>query len=427
MKIKMKKFSITPNNINEVTSDKVFKPRKCKDSKENWRFHEQGIFSREIFGKIGVCVCGETKTPGWCPKCGCRVLNKDKMPDFYISCETRIPYINADYKVFGEMGPNVKKIMSYNAFVYDGEVIDFDLETLDITIYKESGIKIGTDAVLALDIGADQDWIIENTVSNIPIPHPIFRPITETNGNKYILGPLNDMFRDLLFKRNQLISFRNSDDDSKLKTLAISKMLCEKYNEIILVIFGIIAKGKKSLVSKELIGQSLTGAIRSVITNNFNLDEDDILIGGEFVQTLFPVLYKKYDGDFEKINKELINGNYHVLTNRPPSIGQLSIIAMKPQINLNFDSRFVVSTNPIIFEGLAADTDGDVFLIIALYSKEANLDAEKLLPSFNYIGGADGFIRNNIPEDLMYAWETLKNQHSKLKNKKLLKEVINIE
>ena len=59
--------------------------------------------------------------------------------------------------------------------------------------------------------------------------------------------------------------------------------------------------------------------------------------------------------------------------------------------------------NPIVFDGLAADTDGDVFLVCALYDKKSMKEAELILPSNSYINYANGTIRNKIIEDFMYV------------------------
>ena len=49
--IVIKRIRIEDNPANEVTSDKVFKPRKIRDANGNLLFDENGIFSEKIFGK----------------------------------------------------------------------------------------------------------------------------------------------------------------------------------------------------------------------------------------------------------------------------------------------------------------------------------------------------------------------------------------
>lgn len=409
MKIEIERLHVKDNPYNKVTEDLPYKKRRIRDRDGNLRFNDNGIFSEKIFGRIGECKCGKTKEAGeWCPSCGCRVIDRKKMPQFYIPCEIPLPFIAADYEVFGKYAGIVEDLMKYKSFLYDGEVIEFNLEEIKCEEFEKDKIKIGFEAVKALNIGATNEWFKENTVTNISIPHPIFRPIIDDKKTKIVYGgPLNEALIDLLRKRNQILSFLKFNKDDKLGVLAMNKMLQEKYEQFLKEVFNIIKVGKKCLLNQEILSQPITGAIRAIITNHFGLDEDIILIGKEFIDILFPHLYKKHKGNYEKINEELKQKDYHVLVNRPPTIGQKSVIFMKPRINMDDDYRFLVSTDPIIYDGLAADTDGDVFLVIGIYTEEANYQASQLVPSKNYINCSDGFIRNKIPEDFMYAYSQL--------------------
>ena len=94
-----------------------------------------------------------------------------------------------------------------------------------------------------------------------------------------------------------------------------------------------------------------------------------------------------------------------ILINRQPTIGEKSIMAFHPVFSDKEEERFVLQLNPLSMDGYAGDYDGDVLLMIALYTKEACAEAKKLLPSRNYLGGADGNIRNGIFEDLVYVMQ----------------------
>ena len=413
MKIEIKKYNVEDNYYNMVTSEKVFKPRRFKDNKGRWRFDENGIFSEWIFGKFGSCHCGKVKVPGsWCEDCRTRVIERNKMPEYYIPLNIRVPHMIADYSVFGKFCKIVEKIMNYNAFVYEGEVIDFDLQKIEnISKYDESKVQIGLDALIALNIGATKEWYDENTIDKVIIPHPIFRPIISKENGGYFLGKLNNILVDLL-KKNAQISSMEKYCNGAFSSCAIRKSLCENYIKFTENIIQLMTEGKKSVYNQEILSRTITGAMWAVITNNYDLDEDILLIGYEFAETLYPILYKKCGGDIEKLNKEIERRNYKVIVNRPPTIGQMSVIAMKPKFNLDPKYRFVISSNPIIYSGLSADTDGDRFFIIALYSKDANDRANDLLPSLSYINGCDGFIRNGIPEEFMFALNNMTNEES---------------
>lgn len=432
MDIVIQRTKIKENKSNEVTSEKVFKPRRIKDQYGNWRFNEDGIFSERIFGKFGKCRCGYLREEGKiCPYCDCRVVNASHMPNFYIPFEgIYIPFLDVDYAQFGKNANIIKHLMEYRGFLYDGNYVELDLEKLDLTEYSdESKMLFSKEAVLSLGIeDLDEKWFEEQVTDKISIPHPSFRNIIATPNGKYVLGELNEVLIDLLRKRHEALTFKDKFmGDQKLGINIINKVIVEKVYEMYGKLFDQLVKNKSSIIKHEVRGQSLTGAVRAVLTNNFQLPEDVVVIGKEFIDTLYPWLAKKYTDengelDIWGLNNELAEENYLVLINRPPTIGEKSIIAMKPIFSEDDDHRFVMGTNPIIYDGLAGDTDGDVLLIISLYSKEACEEAQKLLPSKNYMGGESGFVRNKLPEDFVYI---MKNIYEKDPNaKKQIQDII---
>lgn len=410
MKVKASKFKVQDNPDNAVTTDKLFMPRKSKTKDGDWRFHPDGIFSRRIFGTINKCHCGKTTEIGtWCPHCDTRVVAFNNMPDFYIPVDINAPLLTVDYAKFGKNATNVKNLLTYKAFYFNGNVIDYDEENIeDLLEYMDEEILIGPEAAKALEESIDDEWIEENTTTNIPIPHPIYRDFTETENGKYIIGDINESMIKLIRKMSKVLSFKE-DEPNNVDLLIINNLIHSHYQEILNSIFEKIMKNKKSIIKQEVLAQSLTGAVRGVITNNYGLDEDTILIGKKMVNVLWPQLITEHGEDYEKINKILATENYNVLVNRPPTIGQLSIIAMKPQISLKDSEKYIVQTNPIIFDGLAADTDGDVFLIIAMYSTAANNELSTFYPSQRYIGASNGKIRNKLPEDFEYTLQIMEN------------------
>ena len=179
------------------------------------------------------------------------------------------------------------------------------------------------------------------------------------------------------------------------------------------MLYEIFVQENRNVISNELRGQPETGMIRAVMTNNFSLDEDTLVIGKYFIETLYPKFYNEYtdengNTDIDAINKELIDGNYYILFNRQPTIGAKSIIAMKPLFSKLDTEQFVIQANPIVYDGLAADVDGDALNAIALYTKESCEEAKKLLASNNYIEGSNSSIRNKMLEELEYIMTLFK-------------------
>ena len=100
-----------------------------------------------------------------------------------------------------------------------------------------------------------------------------------------------------------------------------------------------------------------------------------------------------------------------VLLNRQPTISAKSIIAMKPVFSADPDARFVIQAVPIIYDGLAADVDGDALNVIALYTRKSIDEARKLLPSANYLEGSNSSIRNAILEEFLYVEKKMEKEN----------------
>ena len=430
MKVKIEPLNIRNNKTNEVTSSKIFRDRKAFDKDGNPNFHEDGIFSKKIFGQYGHCNCKENPRtkPGYCEKCGTRVLSYKKTPDFYILFKgINIPKMFIDYKSYPKLKKELDKLFNYEAFIYDGKFVELDIQNINLEDFEDDKkLLIGKDAILSL--GVAEDWYNNQVTDKLFIPHPAFRPITVSE-DKHFLGSLNTSLVTILKKKEQLIKmFGTLSVKDKFTKLMICNEIVSNVRNVYNEIFQRLGKRKKAIINTEVRGQSLTGAIRGVVTNNFKLDEDSVILGKYFIPTLYPELMKKHckkelvgiekDGsnkqiwetdlsqlDINSLNAELRDGNYYVLVNRPPTIGEKSIMAMKPQFSLKDEEKYVIQIPPIVQDGFAGDYDGDTYLVIALYTNEANKEAEKLLPSKNYIGGADDKIRNGIIEEFEYVMQ----------------------
>jgi len=404
MRLQVEKVKIKNNPLNEVTSDKIFAPRRIRDASGNLLFNENGIFSEQIFGLPNTCKCGKQTSPGFCPNCGCRVIDPENAPDTYISFENivDIPYLGTDYP-----SDVVDNLMHYKGFLYHGQYHELDMLTDNMDAYNKDEVLISKSAVLSL--GVSEEWYNDSVYNKLYIPHMSLRPITVT-GDKYFLGNLNTLYVDILKLKNSYIRHVTNDAiQDVVYQLATKKYILEHINEAYTELLNILALNKRSLLATELRGQPLTGIVRGVITNNTALHENYVIIGSYFAKTLYPHLCDKFmqNGviDFKALNSFLLQEGYYVLLNRQPTIGTKSIMGMIPQFTDDKNARYILQLNPIIFDGLAADVDGDVLSVTALYSKEACEEAKKLLPNVNYIEGSNSSIRNGLPEDLQYAMQ----------------------
>lgn len=405
MKITVNPVKVVEDPINEVTSDKIFQARKIKDKNNNYLFDKQGIFSERIFGKFGKCNCGKLTRPGICPECDCRVLDRRNMPKFYIKFNFDLPNRSIDFE---DLDKNtielVTNLLYFKGFLYYGEYRPFDLKD-DLSVYDQDNILFGKDAILSL--GISEDWYNKNVHRIITIPHTSFRKITFQN-DKYIIGPLNTLYVNMIRLNNKYDKYKKNNTLSIFNEINLRYIVCRDLDNLYDALYKIISDNKKSIVTNELKGQPETGMIRAVMTNNFSLNEDTLIIGKYFIETLYPKIYfdntDKYGNtDIDAINKILADEEYLVLFNRQPTIGAKSIIAMKPVFSKLDSEQYVIQANPIIYDGLAADVDGDTLNVLALYTKEACEEAKKLLPSHNYIEGSNESIRNGMLEEFEYV------------------------
>jgi len=398
----IKPVHIVENPMNQVTSEKLFQARKIKDG-DRYLFHEDGIFSEKIFGKFGKCVCGEQTKPGICPKCNCRVLNKRNIPNFYIKFNFDLPNRVINYGAYDKA--MVDNLLNSRGFLYEGEYVEFDLK-IDFSKYDEKKILIGKDALMS--IGVSEAWYNENVHRLISIPHTSYRQIT-FQGDKYFIGNLNTIYINMLRQNNRYENLKKNSKLTIFNEINLRYIVCKELDKLYHELFQILAKNKRNVIDAELKGQPETGMIRAVMTNNFGLEEDTLKIGYYFIPTLYPRLFSKYtdpetgETDIDGLNKELADEDYYVLFNRQPTIGAKSIIGMKPVFSDEESEMFVIQANPIVYDGLAADVDGDSLNVIALYSRAACEEAKKLLASNNYIEGSNSSVRNGILEEFEYV------------------------
>lgn len=479
MEVEIKKIKIEKKPENLVTSHLIYEPHRRKN---NAKFDDNGIFSKRIFGNFNTCDCLDEngrkikREPGICPICGTRIITLDDIPDFYTSLGDG-NYVLTSLPTFPDEVRNkfinyINSIMSYKAFILlDNSKNGYHLEYIitdkiedeendkkkdELIInafndfqeanYNQDLVFIGLEAVRKLieleNLSISDEWIELNIVDYIKIPHPIYRPIIKTNNNN-IITEINNLYSDLIKKVNDLNDYNEYSDNNKFIKMSQNLAISEVYRSIINQLFNELQDVKYSIIKSEIISHPISGAIRGVLINRSDIDEDTILIGDTFIETLFPYLYKKFKGNLVKIDQEIQDRNYKVILNRPPTICELSAVGFKPRImsvydgiksnnNTNIDiermntewnygdiERYLdvdnedgrnvdtsgircIAINAIAADGEAADFDGDVLLAIALYSDAANEEAEYMLASKNYINYANGTIRNHIIDNFIY-------------------------
>ena len=434
MKIEIEPCKIVKDPRNQVTSSNVFKKNQRKISKD-YKYDDNGLFSKKIFGNIGRCQCGEQTTPGYCKECGTRVVDANNMPDFYIDLGVLVPKLYCDYGKYKD----VKGLLEFKDFLYIDEegnehIIDNEDLNTDTSSFDPTHIVIGLQAARCVHEDIDE-WAERYMTDYIYVPHTTRRPNLRLANGGISFSSINKSLIEILKNLELVNQFKfvldtdneNYKPETNFYVLDFCREIYKQYINSMKEIFAIFTSGKSSFIGSNLKGHRITGAIKGTIINRYDVDEDVALIGDTFIQTLYPYLYKKFNGDMQQINDYFVNNDEVVLLNRPPTICHLSIVALKPRVascykfgtfndgalSKNTKSEYdedidtlgirTIGINPIITNGLAGDFDGDTVLVISIYSNEAKKEANTMMPSDNYMNYPNGTIRNVIPEDIMFA------------------------
>lgn len=369
MKVTIECPKILKLEENRVTSPLTSIPHYKKDL-DNFPYHPDGIFSKRIFGNLYKCDCGELKEEGYCEKCETRVVTYENMPDFFIQLPIDVLY---RYATLDHLTTKlvtidmVEKLAKYQGFLIEkysvtdegGNGVSSGTETSnDINKVEKSlaeitleqydfvdttdeeydgqkyasmgkGILYGKEALMALT--GDVDWLEKNMSDVVLIPHTIYRPLIVNNDQTPFTSKINSLYIQLIEmvqKTERIIEMATNP----VYLVAAYARINEIKETIDKSILEEIQENKYSIVRSEVISHPITGAARATFLNRHDVHEDVLLIGDTLVETLWPYLYKKHRGDMVEINKELVENDYSVLLNRPPTIAHLSIIAMKPRI-----------------------------------------------------------------------------------------------
>ena len=471
MKIGVKRTHIKKEERNRVTSHLILEPHR-RQKAESLVYHDEGIFSKRIFGNLYRCDCGALSEEGICEECGTRVVEPQHMPDFYIElcCWCHVAFPNWDKSHRNDDGKwnrrikvsldEIKSIADYRAFLYvDGDVdqVVWADENLDPSKWDNSKILIGVDALK--HVGIPEEWIKESMVDWLSIPHTIYRPMVISGSNPFVT-PINDLYSTIIKKINNALDMQEMAKGRPLYLLAQYHVISDLYHQILNSLFAELQDAEYSILKSEIISHPISGAVRATLVNRHDVHEDVIILGDTLVETLYPYLFKRFEGSMELINKHLVETDAVILVNRPPTINHASIVAMKPRIasiypvgkihgtnrallhneeyckrrnlleadpenpNLGDVEKYgqgfekdemgnddgidvlglrCVGANPIMMDAMNADVDGDVLLSVALYSTLAMEEARSIVPSKSYLNYANGTIRNHIIEDFIYA------------------------
>lgn len=246
-------------------------------------------------------------------------------------------------------------------------------------------------------------------LTSIPIPPPVFRPMTKLPDGNVQVADLNLFYKDVMLANDALDSVKDTDFKTEAKSLLVNSIdamignsdtnniqLRRKNAKGILPFLGGKGSPKTGYVHSTLIkkNQDLSGRARIVADSSLNMDE--IGLPEHLAWKVFnPHIMSKLRGmgmtpmeaaaavtnhDDRAVQAlQQVAGELNVLYNRAPTLAKESILAAKPII-INDTS---IHLNLPATKPLNADFDGDAIMIHVPSTPMVSRTLEKLKLSAN--------------------------------------------
>jgi len=434
---KLLNYSHFCEELEEVTSLKVFGKKK---------FHQQGLFSEQIFGPLKnyTCQCGTyfgvSKSGGRCDLCGVDIVNSDVRRTRFAKITLPIPVVNPlFYDLICELGGKSLKdaidqlMKNEKSFLFmdgDEHVIGTEIDNIPENVPRIEK----TDAIYKLvhDLAKDasergrEEWkTVYNNIGNLLIKHiivlpPDLRPSSAVSGGKQLMDKINRYYVQILTKKD--IMKETMIDIIKDKNLYYTyfKQLQKDVNELYHRILEKMAK-KEGLIRGNILGKRIDFSGRAVITPDPTLKLDECVLPYVMILEIFklPIAKRIIElGKFKLLNKaidyvdrcielnspvlyticEEISENEVCILNRQPSLHRLSMLGFKIKITLDK----VIKIHPLACPPFNADFDGDQMAVYIPVSEEAKQEIiDKMFITKNLYSPANEDLTTTPSQDIV--------------------------
>lgn len=419
------------STLQAVTSEKILNYSK---------FHEEGLFSEQIFGPIESyrCWCQVPTTENICSKCGIEITSSSVRRTRYAVIEVDRIINPALYLVLSQSQKASKAISNLismkKCLVKEGEKMYFvELDQMSgyrpILNLEGKEVYYGLDAVreLILKISNVPGNPISDFISNnsdhifskyIVVIPPSLRPC-HMNGKKLLdSGMLNRIYESILKVKN---TFEGFDPFLKIRQECEIEKLSEKLVEFVIDRIS----HKEGLIRNNLLGKRIDFSGRSVIVVDPSIPIDTIRLpklmclemfrleisrelfkkgkfltfkkASNYVTELYSkgVITQEIDEILQKVVKDQI-----VIYNRQPTLHRGSMYCGKIVLG---DSK-AIGLNPLVCNSLNADFDGDTIAIYRVLTPAAKREASsKMLPTNNLYSPANAVIQVEPKQGIIYG------------------------
>ena len=258
--------------------------------------------------------------------------------------------------------------------------------------------------------GNKPEWMI---MENLPVLPPELHPMVQLDGGRFATSDLNDLYRRVINRNNRLrhliellapeIIVRNEKRmlqeavDALIDNGRRGRAIQGSHNHQLKSLTHLL-RGKQGRFRQNLLGKRVDYSGRSVIISGPQLRMNECGLPRKMALELFKpfvmnaLVVKGYAHNIKSAKRmterarpeiwdilEEVIQNHPVMLNRAPTLHRLGIQAFQPVLV----DGFAIQIHPLVCTAFNADFDGDQMAVHVPLSKEAVMEAQKLMLSTN--------------------------------------------
>jgi DNA-directed RNA polymerase subunit beta' len=332
-----------------------------------------------------------------------------------------LEYVNAhpeDYSFMAEMGANpIKTILERMDLSLEIALLRVAHDKANSTLIKVKLMRRIKILTQLMNAKIRPEWMILKT---LPVLPPDLRPLVPLDGGRFASSDLNELYRRVINRNLRLkrlmeiqapsVIIKNEqrilqesvdaliDNSRKAQPIRVNKRPLKSLSEML--------RGKQGRFRQNLLGKRVDYSARSVIIVDPTLKIDQCGLPKLMVLELFKShilcqLIKRGIATNIRIAKKILENptdvvweileditvDYPVLLNRAPTLHRLGIQSFYPKL---IESK-AITIHPLVTVAFGADFDGDQMGVYIPLSKNAILEAKKLmLSSINLLSPQNG-------------------------------------
>jgi len=436
-------------SLPEVTSPKIY-------SKSG--FHNEGLFSQQIFGpiKTATCACsiywGRSMIGQKCKTCNVDIARSSERRKRFAKIKLPFPVLNpivrqiivrAGKTKFKDICDDMIFDTQIHGYYYDEDTDRFvklakkfkeresDEEEIfepptDCPFFPASLQGLHDLVAYQCDLQKDNPtwkFVIESMdrffINNVLVPPPEFRPVSR-HKDAQMRDEINQFLITIL---NYSITMRDDNLDtttiSGIAEMAV-RHLQKHIDSLYEYVFKKLSK-KTGLIRGSILGKRVDFSGRAVITPDPTLTLSECSVPYLMVLELFKMdiantllehrRFKRYDSALKEISECISREDYRlydiaeeacngkmVILNRQPTLHRMGLLAFKANVNRGY----VIKIHPLVCDAYNADFDGDQMAIYRPLSEETIHECEeKLMVASNLLSPTTGRLILGVSQDIV--------------------------